>query len=78
MNHITVAVLAFEACRWNQRGAKEQAAHDLFGVSPTRYALAVNRLLDDPEAFVLDPQTVNRLRRLRESRRRQRGLQPVA
>lgn len=69
MNPIVAAVIAFESRHWHRRGAKEQAARDLFGVTPTRYAQAVNRVIDLPEALVLDPVTVNRLRRLRETRR---------
>ncbi len=62
------ALLDFEAQRWNYLGAKEQAVHDLFGVSLTRYTQQVNALLDSPEAFRYAPQLVARLRRLRERR----------
>lgn len=69
MTPITAAVLAVEARRWNHAGAKEQAVHDLFGVNAPRYYQAVNRVIDDPEALQVDPVTVNRLRRLRATRR---------
>lgn len=73
MTPITVAVLAMEARAPRHSGAKEQAVHDLFGASATRYYAAVNRVIDDPEALMLDAPTVNRLRRLREQRRRSRA-----
>ncbi len=53
-------------------GAKEQAIHDLFGLTPTRYYLRLNRLLDEPAATAHDPVLVKRLRRLRETRTRRR------
>jgi hypothetical protein len=70
MTPITAAVLAFEHKTWRFQGAKEQAIKDTFGVSATRYYAALNRALDDPEALALDGPLVNRLRRLRETRRR--------
>lgn len=73
MTPITAAVVAFEARRWNHGGAKAQAIHDVFGMSPHSYYAAVNRVIEDPEALALDPVTVNRLRRLRDSRRRARS-----
>lgn len=65
MTPITAAVLAFEAQRWNRRGSKEQAIRDTFGISATRYYQALLRIVDDPEALMLDPVLVNRLRRRR-------------
>lgn len=73
MTPLTVAVLGIEARRWNHSGAKEQTVHDLFGVSATRYYAAVNRIMDDPEALILDPVTIHRLRRLRDTRRAARS-----
>ena len=72
MTPIIATVIAVEQRRWNRRGAKEQVTHDLFGVSATRYAQAVNAIVDRPEALMLDPVTVNRLRRLRETRKANR------
>lgn len=63
------AVLAHEARGWHFPGAKEAAARDELGLSPTRYAQLLNRLLDDPDAYVHDPVLVKRLRRLRDRRR---------
>jgi hypothetical protein len=73
MNVLTASLIAFEKQQWRVPGSKDQAIHDLFGVSATRYHLAVNRVIDDPEALALDPVTVNRLRRLRDSRRQARA-----
>ncbi len=63
-------ILAFERQWWRQAGAKEQAIRDTFGVSTTRYYQLLNALLDDPRALEHDPVVVQRLRRLRASRRR--------
>ena len=43
-----------------------------FGVSAARYHQLLNRLIDRPEALEYDPTLVQRLRRLRETRRRGR------
>jgi hypothetical protein len=61
-------ILAMEAQWWRSPGAKAEAIIVQLGLTPTRYAQLLNRLLDDPEALAADPVTVNRLRRLREKR----------
>ncbi|WP_326597529.1 DUF3263 domain-containing protein [Streptomyces sp. NBC_01803] len=66
------AVLAVERAAWPGAGAKERAIRERLGISPTRYYQLLNALLDDPRALAHDPVTVNRLRRLRESRRERR------
>ncbi|MCM2577246.1 DUF3263 domain-containing protein [Streptomyces meridianus] len=66
------AVLALERRSWPGPGAKERAVREQLGMSPTRYYQLLNALLDDPLALAHDPVTVNRLRRLRETRRRRR------
>lgn len=66
------AVLAFERQWWRHAGAKEQAIRERFGISATRYYQVLNALLDRPEAVEYEPQTVNRLRRLRAARQRAR------
>ncbi|MGK5532831.1 DUF3263 domain-containing protein [Streptomyces sp. URMC 129] len=63
------AVLAVARAAWPGAGAKERAIRERLGISPTRYYQLLNALLDDPRALAHDPVTVNRLRRLRESRR---------
>lgn len=70
---MTAAVLAFERLRYNHAGAKEQAIKDTFDLSATRYYQARNVVLEDPEALMLDPVTVNRLRRLRDAGRQRRA-----
>jgi hypothetical protein len=66
-------ILEFERNWWRQAGAKEQAIRDTFGLSATRYYQLLNGLLDDPRAIEHDPVVVQRLRRLRASRRRRSG-----
>ena len=66
------AVLALERRSWPGPGAKERAVREQLGMSPTRYYQLLNALLDDPRALAHDPVTVNRLRRLRETRRGRR------
>jgi hypothetical protein len=66
-------ILAFERQWWKYAGAKEQAIHELFGVSPTRYYQLVNRLIDKRAALEADPMLVKRLRRLRSGRERARS-----
>ncbi|MFI0241604.1 DUF3263 domain-containing protein [Streptomyces sp. NPDC016845] len=66
------AVLAFEGRGWETPGAKERAIREELDLAPVRYYQLLNALLDDPRALELAPVTVNRLRRVRESRRRER------
>lgn len=66
-------VLAFERQWWRYAGAKEQAIHDLFGWSPTRYFQVLNDLIDNPAALVAEPLLVKRLRRVRTARQRERA-----
>ncbi|GGL45844.1 DUF3263 domain-containing protein [Planomonospora parontospora] len=74
-------LLAFERQWWRYAGAKEQAIREAFDLSATRYYQLLSELIDRPEALAHDPMLVKRLRRLRESRRRDRaarrlGLRP--
>ena len=66
-------ILAFERQWWKYAGAKEQAIRELFDMSATRYYQVLNALIDTPAALSADPMLVNRLRRLRASRQRQRS-----
>ena len=66
-------ILAFERHWWKYAGAKEQAIRDLFEMSATRYYQVLNTLIDRPEALVVDPMLVKRLRRLRTTRQRTRA-----
>ncbi|MFD8005195.1 DUF3263 domain-containing protein [Streptomyces mirabilis] len=53
-------------------GATERAIRERLGLAPVRYYQLLNALLDDPRALAHDPITVNRLRRIRDSRRAER------
>ena len=66
-------ILSFERHWWKYAGAKEQAIRDLFEMSATRYYQVLNTLIDRPEALVVDPMLVKRLRRLRTTRQRTRA-----
>lgn len=66
-------LLAFERQWWRFAGAKEQAIRDKFAMSATRYYQVLNALIDKPEALAHDPLLVKRLRRLRETRQRNRS-----
>ncbi len=65
-------VLALERRSFPGPGAKERAIREELGLAPVRYYQLLNALLDDPRALAADPVTVNRLRRVRESRRSER------
>ena len=73
LSDVEVAVLDFERQWWKLPGAKEQAVHDRFGLSATRYYQLLNTIIDKPEALVHDPMLVKRLRRLRETKQRARS-----
>ncbi|MYW16288.1 DUF3263 domain-containing protein [Streptomyces sp. SID486] len=66
------AVLALERRHFPGAGAKERAIREELGLAPVRYYQLLNALLDDERALAHDPVTVNRLRRLRQSRREER------
>ncbi|MFK4543709.1 hypothetical protein RKD29_003305 [Streptomyces tendae] len=65
-------ILALERRGFSGPGAKERAVREELGLAPVRYYQLLNALLDDPRALAFDPVTVNRLRRIRESRRAER------
>lgn len=67
-------ILAFERQWWRYAGAKEQAIRDLFDMSATQYYQVLNALIDTPAALAIDPMLVKRLRRMRSSRQRARGV----
>ena len=66
------AILALERRPFPGPGAKERAIREELGLPPVRYYQLLNALLDDERALAADPVTVNRLRRLRDSRRSER------
>ncbi|MFE2512573.1 DUF3263 domain-containing protein [Streptomyces naganishii] len=65
-------ILALERRGFPGPGAKERAIREELGLSPVRYYQLLNALLDDTRALAHDPVTVNRLRRVRDSRRSER------
>ncbi|HYT78183.1 MAG TPA: DUF3263 domain-containing protein [Actinomycetota bacterium] len=65
-------ILEFERNWWKVSGRKALAVRARFGMSAARYYQLLNRLIDQPEALEHDPMLVQRLRRLREARRRRR------
>ncbi len=65
-------LLDFERQSSNGSKQKPRAVRDRFGISAARYYQLLNRLIDRPEALQYDPMLVQRLRRLRETRRRAR------
>jgi hypothetical protein len=69
------ARLAFEKANANlpPGGRRDSAIFSTFGSSPTHHYQIVNSLLDHPEAVKHDPTTVNRLRRVRDSKRAARA-----
>ncbi|SDO44733.1 Protein of unknown function [Klenkia soli] len=70
-------VLAFERQWWRYAGAKEAAIKEQFGLSATRYYQVLNSVIDRPEALVVDPLLVRRLRRMRATRQRQRSARTL-
>jgi hypothetical protein len=66
------AILALERRSFSGPGAKERAIREELGLPPVRYYQLLNALLDDRRALAHDPVTVNRLRRVRDTRRSER------
>ncbi|MFD5762201.1 DUF3263 domain-containing protein, partial [Streptomyces sp. NPDC127044] len=54
------------------RAPSHGATRPRLGLAPVRYYQLLNALLDDPRALAHDPITVNRLRRIRDTRRAER------
>ncbi|MCU1677669.1 MAG: hypothetical protein JWM93_2427 [Frankiales bacterium] len=76
LSDVDKAILAFEREHpwWKFDGNKEQAIRETFDLSATRYYQRLNRIIDDPEAYMADPTTVNRLQRLRAQRQTARSV----
>ncbi|MFB0618710.1 DUF3263 domain-containing protein [Streptomyces sp. AGS-58] len=66
------AILALERRAFPGPGAKERVIREELDLSPVRYYQLLNALLDDARALAHDPVTVNRLRRIRQTRRAER------
>jgi len=65
-------ILDFERAWPSTSPSKAGAVRERFGLSPARYYQHLNRLIDRPDALQYDPVLVQRLRRLREARRKKR------
>ncbi|MEU3614215.1 DUF3263 domain-containing protein [Streptomyces sp. NPDC006872] len=66
------SILALERRGFSGPGVKERAIREELDLSPVRYYQLLNALLDDTRALAHDPVTVNRLRRVRDTRRADR------
>lgn len=64
-----LAILDIEARHWRHAGSKELAIRERLDISATRYYQLLDALIDEPAALERNPVLVNRLRRLRETRR---------
>lgn len=69
MTDLDVAVLEAELARPSMTEGQRTTVALGLGLSSTRYAQRLNRLLDDPAAVEAYPVLVNRLRRVRAARR---------
>lgn len=69
-DHMTIR-LAAASYRYPAR--READALELLGLKPTLFHRHVNVLLDRPDALAAYPREVNRLRRIRDARRRARA-----
>ncbi|WP_082406550.1 DUF3263 domain-containing protein [Microbacterium sp. No. 7] len=65
-----LTLLAFED-RWGaQSAAKEEAIRAELHLTPARYYQLLSRIIDTREALEAHPVLVNRLRRMRDAKRR--------
>lgn len=71
-------ILEFERLTWRYPAAKETAVMERFDMTITRYLQRRDWLIDQPAALAYDAQLVNRLRRLRDTRREARTGRRVA
>ena len=67
------SVLEFERNWYVYGGAKDYAIRERFDMSASRYFHALGTLLDKPAAYIADPILIKRLRRIRESRQKERS-----
>jgi hypothetical protein len=70
MEDIDRVILDIEKRHYRRAGMKANAITEETGLSPTRYAQRLVRLLADPEALAADPVLIHRLQRIVEARRR--------
>lgn len=73
LTDLDIRILEFERQWFRYTGARENAIVEAFDMSPTRYHQRLVALLDDAAAFEANPVLINRLRRVRDERRRRRS-----
>jgi hypothetical protein len=61
MTDLDAQILAFEHRQYRHGGRKLTAIHRELNLSPTRYAQRLAELVDDPEAWALDPLVMTRV-----------------
>jgi len=66
LDDVDRAILEIEARTYRFVGTKERCIRERTGLTPTRYFVRLNRLLESPAALQHSPAVVNRLRTLRE------------
>lgn len=71
------AVLDFEAKSFKSIHHKSEAIFNTFGHTATRHYQKVNSLLDNPAALEHNPALINRLRRQRDQRRKNRSAKQL-
>lgn len=72
------AVLEFERRWYTYGGAKDHAIRERFDLSAAAYFQVLNSLLENPAAYAADPILIKRLRRIRDSRQRDRAQARIA
>lgn len=70
LEEVEQKMLYLETLHWKYAGAKENAIHEHFSLSPIHYYQMLNRLIDTENAMAHNPMLVGRLRGMRTRRRR--------
>lgn len=74
------SILDIERGWWRVAPTREQAISRALGMTASKYYFLLSRMLDSPRVWAADPALVERLRRLRDARLAERGLDnpPIA
>lgn len=74
------SILDIERGWWRVAPTREQAIQRELGMTASKYYFLLSRMLDSPRVWAADPALVERLRRLRDARLAERGLDnpPIA
>ena len=65
-----IRILDFEASWWHFPEPKDRAIRDYLDMSSTRYYQALRRLVDDDDAALQYPLVIERLRKMKEDRKK--------